>query len=52
MVKTKRNSSIETLRIISMIIIVFSHFAIHSSFNNNDLTFNKLYILLIQMGGL
>lgn len=49
----KRNSSIELLRIISMIMIVFHHFARHGEFQFYDyeLTVPKLWYNFIIMGG-
>ncbi len=49
----ERNSNIELLRIIAMILIVAHHFAIHSgfSFPTTGLPLNKLWIQLIRLGG-
>ena len=49
----KRNTNIEILRIISMVMIVFHHFAVHGdfSFENNMISIPRLWIDLISMGG-
>lgn len=48
-----RNSSIELLRIISMIMIIFHHFACHGGFNwgINELTIPHFWYNFIVMGG-
>ena len=48
-----RNSSIELLRIISMFMIVFHHFAVHGGFewNVNELTIPHFWYNFIMMGG-
>ena len=48
-----RNSSIELLRIISMIMIMFHHFAYHGNFewNFNEVTLPHLWYNFILMGG-
>lgn len=51
-VKNSRNSAIELLRIISMIMIVFHHFAGHGGFNfTADITFNYVWYLFMLSGG-
>ncbi len=49
----KRNSTIELLRIISMLMIVFHHFAIHGdfSFDESQFTIPRLWYNFINMGG-
>lgn len=49
----QRNSSIELLRIISMVMIVSCHFATHGgfSFDTNVLTIPRLWWNFIEMGG-
>lgn len=51
--KTDRSSNFEILRIISIIMIVFCHFASHGGFNfeNSDLSLNRIWLYLIEMGG-
>lgn len=53
MIKKERNSSIELLRIIAMIMIVFHHFSAHGEFdfNHSDITIPYLWNNLITMGG-
>lgn len=48
-----RNTSIELLRIISMIMIMFHHFAYHGNFewNSNEVTLPHLWYDFILMGG-
>lgn len=48
-----RNTSIELLRIISMIMIMFHHFAYHGNFewNFNEVTLPHLWYDFILMGG-
>lgn len=48
-----RNTSIELLRIISMIMIMFHHFAYHGNFewNYNEITIPHLWYNFILMGG-
>lgn len=51
--KINRNSSIELLRIIAMLMILFHHFAIHGGFEfyNTSITIPRLWYGLIVMGG-
>lgn len=51
--KRQRNSSIELLRIITMIMIVFHHFAYHGNFkwDINELTIPHFWYDYIIMGG-
>lgn len=46
----ERESNIELLRIVSIMLVVFSHFCVHSqfSFNTDTLSFNQL---MVQFGG-
>lgn len=48
-----RDSNIELLRIISILLIVASHFSVHGSFvyDHTQITFNKLFLQLLPMGG-
>ena len=48
-----RQSNIELLRIIAMIIIVAYHFSVHGGFvfNSNTITINRLWIQFIRIGG-
>ena len=48
-----RNSSLELLRIIAMLMIVMFHFALHGGFNfhANSVTPNKLWYQFMMMGG-
>ena len=50
---SKRDSAVELLRIISMVMIVFHHFARHGEFQffEYDLTMTKLWYNFIIMGG-
>lgn len=52
-VQTQRNSAIELLRIISMVIIMFHHFAIHGGFEwgTDSITIPHAWYNLIIMGG-
>lgn len=49
----ERNSNFELLRIIAMFMIIIHHLAYHSQFNfqYDELTFNRLWIQFIQIGG-
>lgn len=51
--KPMRNSSIELLRILSILMIVFHHFAFHGGFQfeNTDLSITRFWYNLIVMGG-
>lgn len=51
-VTKNRNSAIELLRIISMVMIIFHHFAYHSSFNydNSGISISRLWYNFIIMG--
>lgn len=48
-----RNSNIELLRIVSMLIIVMHHFAVHSQFpvDTNIIDFNRLFVQFMTLGG-
>lgn len=49
----KRQSNIELLRIISMILILAHHFSVHGGFNilKTSFTINRLWIQFLQFGG-
>ncbi len=51
--KNQRQSNIELLRIVAMIIIVAHHFALHGQFvfPSNSISVNRLWILFILIGG-
>lgn len=50
--KFDRQSNIELLRIIAMIMIVAHHFAVHGGFEfSSSITLNRVWIRFIQMGG-
>ena len=51
--KSLRNSSVELLRIISMVMIVFHHFAVHGGFkwDANAVTIPHFWYNFIIMGG-
>ncbi len=51
--KKVRNSSLELLRILCMILIVFHHYSGHGGFDysNFGLTFNEIYIKIMVLGG-
>lgn len=48
-----RQSNIELLRIIAMVLIIAHHFSIHGGFNfaTSNVTINRLWIQFIQLGG-
>lgn len=48
-----RNSNIELLRIIAMILIIAHHYSVHGifDFNSNFLSFNECWIQFLSMGG-
>lgn len=50
---TTRQSSIELLRIVAMLIIIADHFAVHGGFSypTDTVSINRLYIQLLGMGG-
>lgn len=49
----KRDSNIELLRIISMLLILAHHFSVHGGFNilKTSFTINRLWIQFLQFGG-
>lgn len=49
----RRNSSIELLRILSMLMIIFHHFAVHGNFSwdNATLSVPRFWYDFIIMGG-
>lgn len=49
----KRNSNIELLRIVSMVLILAHHFSVHGGFDilNEMVTLNRIWIQFFQMGG-
>lgn len=47
----ERNSNIELLRILSMLMIVFHHFSVHGKFLYSGIDTNVLYLDFIQMWG-
>lgn len=51
--KKSRDTSIELLRIVAMIMIVFHHFSVHSgySFEATEITVPRLWLAFIQLGG-
>ncbi len=51
--KKVRNTSIELLRIISMVMIIFHHFAVHGgfTFEEADVSISHFWYYFIQMGG-
>ena len=50
--KTKRNSNFELLRIVSILLIVAHHFAVHSGFwYDSTVSFNSIFIRLLNYGG-
>lgn len=48
-----RNSNFELLRILSMLLIIAHHFAVHGvfSYGTDDLSMNRFWIQLLHMGG-
>jgi surface polysaccharide O-acyltransferase-like enzyme len=48
-----RQSNLELLRIVAMLMIIAHHFSIHGCFeySNDDICINRLWVQLIQMGG-
>lgn len=51
-INKERNSNLEILRIISMILIVMHHYSVHGfSLNNLDYSFNKYIIDFLYLGG-
>ncbi len=51
--KKERQSNIELLRIISMVLIVAHHFSVHGGFvfDTTTVTLNECWLMLLQMGG-
>lgn len=51
--KNQRRSNFEMLRIVCMLMIIAAHFASHGdiSFDENVLTINRLWLLLLKIGG-
>jgi len=54
MIDKKRNSSIELLRIIAMIMIIMSHYSVHGGFCHDSISFgfNKIFLHSILLGSL
>lgn len=51
-VKSKRNANIELLRILSIFIIIFNHYAAYGGFEyDNPLSFNAFIIEFLHLGG-
>lgn len=51
---SKRNSSLELLRIICMILIIMHHYAVYGGwgeFNTNNLSGNVIFVQILQLGG-
>lgn len=47
-----RESNIELLRIVSMVLIIMHHFSVHGTFPfTPDLTFNKVFLQVFALGG-
>ena len=53
-IQKNRNSNIELLRIISMIMIVFSHYSVHSKINieSMPISFNRFFLEIISVGNI
>ncbi len=51
MSSNKRNSNIELLRILSMLLIITHHYSVHGSFSFPTLTTNKIIVHMLSMGG-
>lgn len=53
MEETKRDSGIELLRILSMILILFHHFSVHSNFifNFGNLSYSKIFVDILASVG-
>lgn len=51
--RTKRESNIELLRILSMVMIIAHHIAVHSgfSFSTEHVTLNRLWVQWLSLGG-
>ncbi len=52
--KKERNSALELLRIVAMVLIVMSHYSVHGGINLNvlPLSANKVFLRMIQFGDL
>ena len=47
-----RESNIELLRIVSMVLIIMHHFTVHGTFPfTQELTFNKVFLQVFGLGG-
>ena len=47
-----RESNIELLRIVSMVLIIMHHFSVHGTFPfTPELTFNKVFLQVFGLGG-
>lgn len=52
MAEKARQTNIELLRILSMVLIIGHHIAVHSGFSfGTDITFNRLFIQFLSLGG-
>ena len=47
----KRQSNLELLRIVSMILIVAHHYSVHGGFILPEMNFNKAFIQVLSLGG-
>lgn len=48
-----RNSNLELLRIVSMILIIMHHYSVHGGFDliNSDLSLNQIWVQILSLGG-
>lgn len=50
-IEIKKNSGIELLRIVAMILIIAHHYAVHGGFSFSSASFNSVFVAVLALGG-